>query len=633
MNSPPHSRSIRWRIVLSAAVLLVIVAIIVSAAAIVDTSHGHRAIINHFAKASGRHIQVQGRMKVHLLTPSPSLVAEKVTIGNPPWTAPGTLARIDKLSLTFEFPLPWRRAAIRRLEMQGASLNLTRDAEGRGNWFSRPPGSPRAGRGRLIRSISIPDARVVLNDQRRHLEFTGKVSATDAGGGAEPPHFRIRGAGNLNGRAATIAINADPLASASYERPFRFAFSEHSEGSRLIGRGRLHRPFSLDALDVSFEAAGKSMHDLYYLVGVTWPESARFTLTGKLTRNEKRFAYDNLLARFGKSDLGGRVVTDTVSGRPRLDAVVRSKSLQIADFGVHEADGTRIQSKPKKFLLSEAKLPVGVFRRRDGTVQFHADNFQAGAISLQAFAAKATIDNGILTVPELTATYRQSRVSGHFKTDVKPDRPQTQLEFRVAGLELDQFGKAQRKPPLAGLLQAHVQVSGHGQSIHELAASANGTLTAVLPKGAMRSSLADATGVSLRAVGLMLSGDQETPVRCALASFRAKDGKLNTEHFVIDTESVLIDGSGTIDLGTETLDLTMRGHPKKVRIGRLRTPLYVRGQLAHPSFAISGNRLLGQAGAAVAIGLAVAPAAAVLALVDPGLAKNADCATLTSQAR
>jgi uncharacterized protein involved in outer membrane biogenesis len=237
MISPPAFRSKRWRLVLPAVLLLVVV-IIVSAAALLNTDYGHRAIIDHFAGASGRHIEVRGPMKVRLLTSSPSLIAEKVTLGNPPWTTPGTLAQIDRLSLTFEFPLPWRKSAIRRLEMQGASLNLTRDAQGRGNWFGRPPGSPPAGRGRLIRSLSIPNARVVLNDQRRHLQFTGTVSAGDAGGGAGPPYLSIRGAGELNGRRASIAINADPLASASYARPYRFAISEHSVGTSSMSRSR-----------------------------------------------------------------------------------------------------------------------------------------------------------------------------------------------------------------------------------------------------------------------------------------------------------------------------------------------------------------------------------------------------------
>jgi uncharacterized protein involved in outer membrane biogenesis len=617
--------------------LLLVIAIVVAGIALPDSDYGHRAIIAHLAEGSGRHIEVHGRMKVHLLTSSPSLVAEQVTISNPSWMPPatrsGTLAQIDKLSLTFDFPLPWRKSAIRRLEMQGASLHLTRDAEGRANWFGRPPGSPSDGRGRLIRSLSIPGARLVLNDERRHLQFNGTVSAGDAGGDKESPYLSIRGTGELNGRPATVAINADPLSSASYERPYRFAFREYSTGSKLSGRGSLHRPFSLDELDISFDAAGTSLHDLYYLVGVTLPNSAPFTLTGKMTREGKRFTYDNLLAHFGKSDLGGRVVTSTVNGRPHLDAVVQSRWLQLADFGKHEADGRPIHREPKKFLLSDAKLPARVIRARDGTVQLHAENLVAGPLLLQSLATNASIDKGVLTVPNLTATFKQSRVTAHFKTDATLEQPRTDLEFRVADLELDQFGKGGRRPPLAGPLQVHVNITGHGMSIHELAASADGTLTAVLPRGAMRASLADAAGTSLRTVGLMLSADEEVPVRCALVNFRAQNGKLSAEHLLIDTEPVLITGTGGIDLDTETLDLTMHGHPKKVRLGRLRTPLYVRGSMAHPSFAINSGRLLGQAGAAVAIGLAVAPAAAVLALVDPGLTKDADCATLTSQAR
>jgi uncharacterized protein involved in outer membrane biogenesis len=638
MTSLPESPSKRWRRwVLSAGAVPVLV--VGACFAIVDSEYGHRAFIQHLASSSGRDIQVRGRMQMHLLTPSPSLVWEQVTIGNPPWTRPGTLARIDKLALTFDFPLPWRKAKIRRLEMQGASLDLVRDAEGRGNWFSNPPGRKSSGRGRLIRSIEVRDARIVLHDERRHLDFDGVVSVSDedgaanAGAAASNAMLQIRARGQLNGQPVALAINSDPLATASYERPYRFAFNEQSAGSHLVGRGSLHKPFSFDELDISFDAAGTSLHDLYYLVGVTLPNTAPFTLTGKMTRDRTRFVYDHLLAHFGKSDLGGRIVTSTVNDRPHLDADVQARWLQLADFGKHAADGRPIQSDKKKFLLSDANLPIGVLRARDASIKLRADTLVAGPLQLQSLSADAQVEKSVLTVPVLTATFKQSQVKATLRTDATHEQPITDLEIRVAGLELEQFGKPGRKPPFAGPLQAHVHVVGQGTSLHGLASTANGTLAAVLPRGAMRASLADAAGVSLRSLGLMLSGDQETPVRCGLAHFKAENGKLNGEHLLIDTEPVLIAGSGGIDLATETLDLQLNGHPKKLRLGRLRTPLYVQGPVAHPSFSMDRSRLLGQAGAAVAIGLAVTPVAAVLALVDPGLAKDADCATLISQVR
>jgi len=48
-------------------------------------------------------------------------------------------------------------------------------------------------------------------------------------------------------------------------------------------------------------------------------------------------------------------------------------------------------------------------------------------------------------------------------------------------------------------------------------ASGNGSLTAVMPQGAIRDSLAELTGIDLRGLGLLLSKDQhDTPLRCAV---------------------------------------------------------------------------------------------------------------------
>jgi uncharacterized protein involved in outer membrane biogenesis len=132
---------------------------------------------------------------------------------------------------------------------------------------------------------------------------------------------------------------------------------------------------------------------------------------------------------------------------------------------------------------------------------------------------------------------------------------------------------------------------------------------------------------------MLTAKDAETPVRCALVSFKARDGVLNAEHLLIDTEPVLITGTGTVDLEPETFDLTLHGQPKKVRLVHVRSPVYVRGQLLHPSFGMNKGRVLAQTGGAAALGIAFTPLAAALALVDPGLAKDADCSALIEQGR
>lgn len=145
-----------------------------------------------------------------------------------------------------------------------------------------------------------------------------------------------------------------------------------------------------------------------------------------------------------------------------------------------------------------------------------------------------------------------------------------------------------------------------------MAASANGTVTVVLPHGAIRTSLAEMAGVDLRGLGLMLEkSTEQTEVRCGVAAFDAHQGVLSTQRLVIDTDPVLITGDGEIQLGSEDLEIALRGHPKSPRLLRLHAPVLVRGTLAHPAIQIEPHHLT---------------------LVDPGRAKDADCGALLSAA-
>jgi len=183
-------------------------------------------------------------------------------------------------------------------------------------------------------------------------------------------------------------------------------------------------------------------------------------------------------------------------------------------------------------------------------------------------------------------------------------------------------------------LLGRIKMHGSGSSVHKTAADAEGDITLVIPKGEMREALAELTGIDVsRGLGLILTkNEQKTEVRCGVANFKADNGDLKATTFVIDTTNVLVTGQGQIDLNKETLDLSLRGQPKKVRILRLRTPILVRGTLLQPKIGVQPGKLAAQTGGAVALATLLTPVAAVLAFVDGGLAKDANCAALIGQA-
>ncbi len=183
-------------------------------------------------------------------------------------------------------------------------------------------------------------------------------------------------------------------------------------------------------------------------------------------------------------------------------------------------------------------------------------------------------------------------------------------------------------------MQARAKLHGSGDSIHRAASTANGNITIVVPHGEVRAAFAELTGINIaRGLGLLLTKDrQQAPVRCGIADFQVHEGTVQAQNLVFDTQDVLITGKGEVRLQPEELDLTIKGQPKKLRLLRLRAPIEIRGHLRKPSVGIDVGKTAGQAGIAAAIGAALAPLAAVVAFVDPGLAKDADCSALFAEA-
>ncbi len=598
---------------------------------LIYASHSRQLLERFVSTRADRKVSIGGSFEAHLFSREPWVVARNVTIDNPPWTPSGEMAHVASVTLTFEWPFLTHALLIDRLELQGAELHLQRDKDGRANWQWRAPGSPDSGAGPLIHSLSAPQAHVDLDDARQHLQFAGSVGAEESGDRGTSP-LRISGAGQLNGRPVALRIEGEPLAGSQRGRAYHFTFSEDSSGSHLEGKGFLPQPFDFDLLETDFRGSGADLNDLYYLTGLGLPNTGPYHLSGHLARNVSVFRFTDLSIESGRSDLAGTLTIETSARPSRFDADLHSNLLRLSDLGASAAG--RAAPSGKETFLSSTALPTEVLRRASGNAHFHARELAIGRQVLHGFAVELALDHGVLTAAPLSAIFAEGRIEGRIQVDAQEDVPADTVDLRFQQVQLSQLmRKSESQAPLDGMLQGRVSLRGHGRSVHEFAASADGTLTAVLPHGAVRASLAELTSVDLtRSLGLMLAHKKDdTPVRCGIASFKAHGGKLTSQDVVMDTEPVLITGAGTIDLDSEALELQLRGEPKHFRLVHVRAPVSIRGSLLHPSVTLDKSKSLAQAGGAVALGAVLTPIAAILPFVDPGLAKNADCAALRSQ--
>jgi len=587
-------------------------------------------IIRYAASHSQRQIRVHGRFQALLFSLHPRIVADEVTIENPPWMPPGPTAEIGHLELTYDLIPDFR---LRAIVAERATLHLERQENGHSNWQYRPPGSGRGTGPPLIHSLRMPNARVFYDDARRRLKFDGTITAQDLPDAGAAAPLRIEGSGQLNGRTAHFALNCDPLASVARNHPYRFDFMEASSATLLTGTGEVPKPFDFNYLDLAFESTGADMKDLYFLTGLGLPETGQYHLNGRFSRDDLHLEFNGLQARSGQSDMHGKIVVDTSreAAPSHTHADLRSKLLRLSDLGA-QAAGRAPASDKKGLLFPDTPLHLQGARRFIAESEFHADTLEVGHTPVRDFATQVKINLGTIELAHVSGTVRDGKISGGIKVDVSEEVPRADVDLRVAHMKL--LAPTEGKPPpVEGTLQGRIALKGKGQSLHDLAANATGTVTAVMPRGAMRSSLAELAGFDLRGLGLMASGNKEdTGIRCGVASFDVKDGTMTSQRLLLDTDPVLITGEGTIDLDSEALDLQLVGRPKHPRL-RVRAPLLVRGTLRHPSFSIEAKKPMAQAGAGIALGVLLTPVAAMLAFVDPGLAKDSDCGALLAEVK
>jgi uncharacterized protein involved in outer membrane biogenesis len=137
-----------------------------------------------------------------------------------------------------------------------------------------------------------------------------------------------------------------------------------------------------------------------------------------------------------------------------------------------------------------------------------------------------------------------------------------------------------------------------------------------------------------RGLFMLLSKDpKQTDIRCAVAQFDVRNGIMNAQQFVMDTGVVTATGTGSINLGTEQLDLKIKGHTKHPELLRLWTPIDITGSFSRPQLGLDAGQAAAQGGAAIGLAALLGPLSVILPFISPGLAKDANCQSLVAEAR
>lgn len=605
-----------------------------------------RGPIGRWASAKyDREIALTGDLDVNLFSWTPSAVVRGLKVGGPDWAREQDTADVDEIRASVRL----RKLLAGQIEMPLLAFTrpkvvLIATKDGKKSWQLNP-NKPDTGEGMklpVIQQLVITDGRLSFDEQRRLMSLQAQINAHEASGGAAG--FLLQGRGTINGSPLTLKIEGGPFINIRRNHPYRFEAEVAGAGSSLTAKGAITRPFDLGRFDAALTIQGQDLADLYLLTGVTLPNTPPYRLSGALNRNERLWTFKDFDGRVGASDLSGVVKVDAAQ-RLRVDADLRSRRLDIDDLAAvlgartrTNAAGTDTQAPvaPGGKLLPDAKLQTERLRTMDGSLTYKAAAVKANQFDVRAVDLGADLKDGILKLDPISFNFNRGELNGTARINATKDTPYNSVDLRLAGYPLESIVPARNgSVPLSGRALGRAKLEGPGASIHDFAAASKGSISLVVPSGRMRAAFAELLGINASA-GLLklLSGDQsESQIRCAVADFGVANGTATARTFVIDTDVVLAQGKGSINLGAETLDLRIEGESKKPRLLRLWAPITIAGPLTAPKIGVDVASVVGQGGLAGLLGAVVAPVTALFAFVDPGLTEDADCGRLIVSAR
>ncbi|EKT4522484.1 AsmA family protein [Pseudomonas putida] len=586
--------------------------------------------------------------------PWPHFIAEDLTLGNPDWLEEPRMVGLERVAFRLApVPLVFQQIVIPRIDLTKPTASLTRLADGRANWtFDFGPKDENAEPSKWvldIGAIGFDQGNVRFNDQtlktRMNVqidplgkpipfsEIVGKASAEKVGG-AQDYAFGLKAQGTYKGQTVSgTGKIGGLLALQDASQPFPLQADARIGDTRVALAGTLTDPRNLGALDLRLRLSGSSLGNLYPLTGVTLPDTPAYATDGHLIANlhepeGARFRYEGFNGKIGDSDIHGDLAFVASTPRPRLSGTLVSNQLLFKDLAPLIGADSNAEQKARGGASKQPAgkvLPVEAFRTErwramDADVTFSGKRIvHSEQLPFKDLSAHVVLEDGVLRLEPL----RFGVAGGNLNSNIRLDGRSVPLQGR-ARLSARGFKLKQLFPTFApmqtsfGELNGDADLSGRGNSVAALLGTSNGDLSLLINDGAISRSLMEIAGLNVGNYVLgKLFGDEEVKINCAAADVGIKDGLATTRLFVFDTENAIIYVNGTANFASEQLDLKITPESKGVRLFSLRSPLYVRGTFANPRAGVQAVPLALRGAGMVALGVAIGPAAGLLALIAP----------------
>ena len=594
----------------------------------------------YVSSSAGRQVRVAGDFQLYFDPITIKLVADKMTVANPAWRGGNFYASDHVEARIATFKLLFGKRQVKALDMVGAHFDLAWDKGRKRNTFTFGDGSkpkekfemPDIVRAQIVRtSVDYLDPLLFLN---AHI----KVESVRAADTRVADDIRFTGNGTLRDRPFTMTgALLSPNATVAGGKN-RLQLSARAGATALDVSGTLPAPTVIEGSDLKLVAHGDNIARLMDFLGAAIPDTRTYRVTSDLTKQGGAWKLTRIVGRFGASDIAGTLTVTMPDERLHFDADLRTRKLDIIDAGPfigydpnRLAAGqvaTIVGGTPR--LLPDAPLRIDAIRRFDADVRYKVAGVRAPNLPISNVSLTLDLDHGLMLMKPLTFDVAGGKLWSDISIDARRQPVFTRYDIRLSptplGRLLAKFGTDQAGT--TGTVKARLQMSGSGDSLRRSLATSNGRIAIILPRGSFWTRNIQLSELDIGTYLQKLIGKElKEPVQinCGLAGFTVRNGIAAADPILIDTRKNVIVGRGGFSLRNESIDMAVRADAKTFSVFSAQSPIGVKGYFAKPGVQIISPELVGRAGAGLGLAIFATPLAGILAFVDVGDAKGAQC--------
>lgn len=644
MQIAPHTQSVLLRSLLwMGAALLGALLLAVLAIALVGWNWLRGPMERLAVQKTGRVLAIHGDLTVQFGWPQARLRAATVTFANPAWAREKQMVSAAGVEVVIDLPqLLRRRLAFPEVRLDQAAVFLEKSFDGRKSWLLDLAQQDEDARIPIGR-VALDHGTLGYDDTAQKTSLRAEVSTLPgAEEGRTMSDLRFTAQGRYKGLALQANGRGGPvlaLRDTSRPYPLKLEATVGSTGVRVDGT--VTGLLALSAVDLRMAVSGDSLEQLYPLLGMAFPATRAYAIEGRLVHAGVTWRYENFSGRVGASDIAGLAQVVTGGKRPALTADVTSSLLALEDLG------PVIGARPGSLALAVKQPPAQArvlpdlpfnaerWSSVDAEVQLRAKTIRrAKALPLENLVAHLGLRDAVVTLDPISFGLAGGELNARITLDGRTQPIQAHAQVRARKVLLGKlFPTLELGQGSIGQLNGDFDLSGRGNSVGAMLAGASGKLGLVVDGGQISRLMMEKAGLHLwEILSLNLTGDRLVKLRCAVADFDVKQGKMQASALVFDTQVTTLIGTGSIDLAHEQLDLTLNPKTKNTSPVALRSPIYVRGSFARPTVDVDRGRVALRAAGALTLGL-INPLLALLPLVDAGPGKDSDCAQLVRDAK